>query len=122
MKKVWLIWCLLIGFSAVVYAQPQHSAAGPVVKAKGLQHELKLTDEQTAKVAAIYKECAEECERIKRSEHGNSDKVAKSLRPLRAATIKKIESLLTSDQAAKFNVLVKQSKNGGVNDWGVLCY
>jgi hypothetical protein len=48
--------------------------------------------------------------------------VGKSIRPLRAATIKKIESVLTPDQAAKYDVLIKQTKKSGVNDWGAVCY
>jgi hypothetical protein len=79
MKKLSLICCLLIGFTAVNYAQVPHAISNPAEKAKGLQHRLKLNDEQTTKIAAIYKECAEECERIKKAEHGNSDKIAKSI-------------------------------------------
>lgn len=53
MKKMWLICCLLIGFTAVNYAQATHATNNPVEKAKGLQNKLKLTDEQTTKIAAI---------------------------------------------------------------------
>ena len=90
-------------------------------KAKGLQKQLKLTDEQTAKIAAICKESAEQCERIIKVEHGNSAKMGKSIRPLRAGTIKKIEGVLTPDQAAKYDVLIKHTKKSSV-DWGVECY
>ena len=122
MKKISLICCLLIGFTGVGYAAVSHSPAEPGAKAKGLQHVLKLADEQTTKIASIYKESAEKCEKIKKAEHGNSDKVAKAIRPLRAATIKKIEGLLTPNQAANFEVLVNHTKKSGVDDWGVLCY
>ena len=114
--------CLLVGFTGVSYAGVKHVTAQPGEKAKGLQQALNLTDEQTTKIAAIYKESAEKCGRIQKAEHGNSDKMAKAVGPLRAATIKKIEGVLTQNQAAQFDVLVKHTKKSGVDDWGVLCY
>jgi len=47
--------------------------------------------------------------------------MGKSIRPLRAGTIKKIEGVLTPDQAAKYDVLIKHTKKSSV-DWGVECY
>ena len=123
MKQIWLICCLLIGFTAANYAQVNHPGVGaPAEKAKGLQKELKLTDKQTEKIAAIYKESFEKCEKIKKAEHGNSDKVGKATRPLSAATFKKIRGVLDRDQAAKFDVLIKQTKKSGGNEWEVVCY
>jgi hypothetical protein len=122
MKQIWLICCLLIGLIAANYGQVTHPSLGAPEKAKGLQKELKLTDEQTENIASIYKECAERCEKIKKAEHGNSDNEVKSIRPLRAATIKKIRAVLKPDQAAKYDVLIKQTKKSGGNDWGLLCY
>ena len=90
MKKIWSICCLFIG----------------------------LTGDQTTKVAAIYKESAEHFEKIKKAAHGDSDKMTKSSPSLRAATIKKIKGVLTTQQAAKFDVMVKQAKKGGANDCG----
>ena len=119
MKKIWSICCLLIGLTAVSYAQVSHPAVGdPEEKAKGLQRQLTLTGDQTTKVAAIYKESAGKFEKIKKAQHGNSDKMMKSSLPLREATIKKIKGVLTPQQADKFDVLTKHTKKGGVNDWG----
>jgi len=50
MKKIWLICCLLIGVTAVNYAQGTYRTTDTTDKAKGLQKQLKLTDEQTAKL------------------------------------------------------------------------
>ena len=122
MKNIELICCLLIGFIAANYAQTTPRAGAELDRAKGLQKELKLTDTQTAKITAIFKYGAEQCEKIKKAEHGNSNRMSNSIRSLRAATIKKVRSLLTPDEAAKYDVLVKQTKNGGVNDWGLVCY
>jgi Spy/CpxP family protein refolding chaperone len=118
MKKIWQICCLLIGLTTASYAQVAHPTTDPEEKAKGLQKQLTLTGDQTTKVAAIYKESAEKYEKIEKAEHGNSDKLAKSISPLRAATIKEIKGVLTPNQAAKFDVLIKHAKKNGVNDWG----
>lgn len=116
MKKILLICCIVIGITAA-RAQGNHSTAGsPQEKAKGLQKELKLNDKQTEKIAAIYKESAEKFEKIKKDEHGNTDKMVVAVRPLREATIKKIKAGLTPVQAAKYDKLVKETAAGG-NGW-----
>lgn len=118
MKKILLICCLFIGLTAAGYAQTSHPAPGnPEEKAKGLQKELKLTDDQTTKVAAIYKESSEKFEKIKAKEHGNTDKMVVAIRPLREATIKKIKGVLTPAQAVKYDKLVKDTKGTGGNGW-----
>ena len=110
------IACLVIGITAA-RAQGTHPKVGtPVEKAKGLQKELKLTDTQTEKIAAIYKESSEKFEKIKKEEHGNTDKMLVAVRPLREATVKKIKAVLTPVQAAKYDKLVKETKGGG-NGW-----
>jgi Spy/CpxP family protein refolding chaperone len=118
MKKIWQICCLLIGLTSVSYAQVSHPAPGyPEERAKGLQKQLTLTDAQTTKVAAVYKESAEKFEKIKKAEHGDSDKIKKQSLSLRTATIKKIKGVLTPNQAVKFDGLVKQTKKSGGIDW-----
>ena len=117
MRKLFLVCFLLTGLTAASFAQATHTTTDPVEKAKGLQKQLKLTDEQTTKVAAIYKESAEKFEKIKVAEHGNTDKMMKSIGPLRAATIKKIKAVLTAKQAAKYDALVKDTRAGGGNGW-----
>lgn len=114
MKKILLICCLFIGITASGYAQASHPGVGtPDEKAKGLQKELKLTDGQTAKIATIYKESAEKFEKIKKDEHGNTDKMVVAIRPLREATVKKIKAVLTPAETVKYDKLLKDSKGGG---------
>ena len=99
------------------YAQTTHAGVdAPMERAKFWQKQLNLTDEQTEKIAAIDEYTLEQCEKMKKGAHGNSNKMSNSIRSLRAATIKKVRSLLTPSQAAKYDVLVKQTKNGGLND------
>lgn len=116
MKKILLICCLVIGITTA-RAQATHPNVGtPEEKAKGLQKELKLNDKQTEKIAAIYKESAEKFEKIKKDEHGNTDKMVVAVRPLREATVKKIKAVLTPTQAVKYDKMVKDTKGGG-NGW-----
>ena len=116
MKKILLICCLVIGITAA-RAQGTHPNVGtPKEKAKGLQKELKLTYKQTDKIESIYKESSEKFEKIKKEEHGNTDKMVVAVRPLREATVKKIKAVLTPVQAAKYDKLVKETKGGG-NGW-----
>lgn len=116
MKKILLICWLVIAITAA-RAQGTHPNVGtPEEKAKGLQRELKLTDKQTDKIKSIYKESSEKFEKIKKEEHGNTDKMVVAVRPLREATIKKIKAVLTPAQAAKYDKLVKETKGGG-NGW-----
>ena len=116
MKKILLICCLVISITAA-RAQGTHPHVGtPQEKAKGLQKELKLTDKQTEKIQAIYKESAEKFEKIKKDEHGNTDKMVVAIRPLREAPVKKIKAVLTPAQVAKYDKLVNDTKCGG-NGW-----
>src|ERR1700748_2165322 len=95
MKKLLLLCCLFIGLTTANHAQDKHTTTDPVEKAKSLQKELKLTDRQTTKIAAIYKESSEKFEKIKTQEHGNTNKIVVAIRPLRAETVKKIKAVLT---------------------------
>ena len=116
MKNLLLACCLFIGVTSTAFAQK--TTTDPVEKAKGLQKELKLSDNQTTKVAGIYKESAQKFEKIKADEHGNTDKMMKSITPLREATIKKIKAVLTPGQAVKYDKLIKENKAGSSNGWG----
>ena len=114
MKNLILICCLFAGIAATAQVK---SISDPQEKAKGLQEQLKLTDKQTAEVATIYKESSEKFEKIKAVDKGNTNKIAKDIAPLRAATIKKIKSLLTPAQAAKYDKLVKESTTAAGSGW-----
>lgn len=118
MKKL-LMYFLLIATVASGYSQSKNQPLpDPVKKAKGLQKELKLTDAQTDKIAAIYQESAKKFEKIRAEQNGNSDKMLPALRPLRVATIKKIKAVLTAEQALKYDKLVgSQDKSGNIGGW-----
>ena len=119
MKKLILVCSLFIAVAATAYSSANDPGTpDPVLKARGLQKELKLTDKQTDKVAAIYKESADKYEKIKAEEHGNSDKMLPKITPLRTATIKKIKAVLTPSQAVKYDKLIKEpNKSATYGGW-----
>jgi len=121
MKKTLLMYVLLIGTVAAGYSLNNAAQVpDPVKKAKGLQKELKLTDDQTDKIAAIYQESSQKFEKLRASQHGNSDKMLPEIGTLRAATIKKIKAVLTPRQGLKYDKLVngpdKYASSGGWSD------
>jgi periplasmic protein CpxP/Spy len=116
MKRILLICCLFIGSIAAGHAQTNHApSADPVEKAKGLQKQLKLSNKQTEKIGAIYKESSEKFDKIRVKENGNTNKMMADVGPLRAITIKKIKAVLTPSQTVKYDKLIKQSKDSGLN-------
>jgi protein CpxP len=118
MKRLSFLCCLLVTLAITAPAQIKApTVTDPVLKAKGLQKQLKLTDEQTKKVAVIYKESSEKFEKIKKAEHGDNDKMMKSIAPLRAATIQKIKAVLTPKQAVKYDAMAKDTKASGGTGW-----
>lgn len=114
MKNLILICCLFVGIAATAQVK---STTDPQEKAKGLQKQLKLSDKQSAEVAAVYKESSEKFAKIKAADKGNTDKITKDIAPLRTATIKKIKALLTPAQAAKYDKLVKETTTSAGSGW-----
>ena len=118
MRKILLVGSLLIGLAIAAICQTKTTVTtDPVQKAKGLQKQLKLTDDQTKQVATIYKESSEEFEKIKVADKGNTNKIAKDVAPLRDSTIKKIKAILTPEQATKYDKLIKDTGASGGNGW-----
>ena len=117
MKRILLLCCLFVGLTAASYSQTKKTTTDPVEKAKGLQKELKLTDEQTTKVAAVYKESSEKFDKIKVADKGNTDKMMKDIGPLRTSTINQIKAILTPAQAASYDKLIKENKGGNSQGW-----
>jgi protein CpxP len=115
MKKLLLICCLFFGITDVSRAQAPTSGTNPRDKAKGLQKQLNLSDKQSEKVYAIYKESVAEFDKIKAKEKGNTDKMLADVKPLRMVTIKKIKGVLTPAQTVKYDKLLKESKSSSLN-------
>ena len=111
MKKLLLMCCFLLGISAASYAQGGMRRS-PEERAKELQTQLKLTDDQTTKITAIYKEQATKMDSVR-----NAGGDFSAMRPLMQASNDKIKALLTPEQATAYQKILDERRarmqNGG---------
>jgi len=103
MKKLLLMCCFLIGITAVSRAQGGGGMRmSPEDRAKNLQTQLKLTDDQTAKILAIYKTQATKRDSIRTAANGDRDAMRSAMMPLMKDTNDKIMALLTPEQQTAY--------------------
>lgn len=120
MKKLLLLLFLLTGIVIVGKAQKMANSkdSEAVEKAKILQKLIKLNDDQTAKISAIYQDAYAKFDEIKVKERGNTDKMLVAARPLIGETHAKIKRVLQPKQAADYDKLIKKdSMNGNGGTW-----
>jgi len=112
MKKLLLICLFLVGISAVSRAQGGGMRMNPADRAKQLQTQLKLTDDQTAKVTAIYQAQSSKMDSLRTA---GADRSA--MRPLMQAANDQVKAILTPDQATAFQKIQDERRarmqNGG---------
>ncbi|NHA05240.1 hypothetical protein G7092_15630 [Mucilaginibacter sp. HC2] len=118
MRNFLLACFILVGITTASNAQNHPGSNSPAEKAKELQKELKLNNEQTIKIEKIYEESSRKFDKIKTDAHGDNTKMLTAIKPLRTTTIAKIKAILTAKQAAKYDKLIKESKNTGGSGWG----
>jgi len=116
MKKLLLMCCILLGITAVSRAQGGGGGGRPPMspadQAARLKTSLALTDDQTAKITAIYAAQAKSNDSLTAA--GVTDRAARQ--PIRAAATAKIKAVLTPDQAAEFDkqqAAMRQRGGGG---------
>jgi len=113
MKKLLLMCCILLGITAVSHAQGGGQRKSPADRAKDLQASLKLTDDQTAKITAIYTAQTKTTDSLRTA---GADRSA--MMPVMQATTAKIKAVLTADQAAEWQkqmdeARAKRAQGGG---------
>ena len=101
MRKFLLTCCLILGIAAVSRAQGGNRMS-PEDRAKQLQTQLKLTDDQTAKITTIYKAQAVKTDSIRTAANGDRDAMRASMMPLMQSTNVQIKAILTPDQATAY--------------------
>lgn len=111
MKKLLLICCLLIGITAVSRAQGGGGMRSPEDRAKQLQTQLKLNDDQTSKITAIYKAQTTKMDSVRTASNGDRDKMRQGMMPLMKDTQDKIKAILTPEQATAYDKLVQERMN-----------
>jgi protein CpxP len=118
MKKLLLVCCIVIGISAASHAQGG-GRRSPADQAAALKTSLALTDDQTAKVTAIYTAQAKSRDSLVAA--GGDMRAA--MMPMMNATNAKIKAVLTADQAAKFQAqlderMKRMQQGGGMGGGG----
>jgi periplasmic protein CpxP/Spy len=111
MKKIMLMCCILLGITAVSRAQGGQRRS-PEERAKMLQTQLKLSDDQTAKITALYTAQTAKVDSVR---NAGGDRSA--FRPIMEATNEKIKAILTPEQATAYQKMMDEMRarrqNGG---------
>lgn len=112
MKKILLMCCFVIGITAASHAQQGRMRMNPEDRAKAMQTQLKLTDDQTTQITAILKASAAQRDSVK---NAGGDRTA--MRPIMMAANQKIQAILTDDQKAAYKKMMDDMRakmqNGG---------
>ncbi|HEY0244270.1 MAG TPA: hypothetical protein VGC01_01795, partial [Mucilaginibacter sp.] len=101
MKKLLLMCCVMMGISAVSHAQGRGRQT-PEQQTAALKTSLSLTDDQAAKVMAIYTAQSKSMDSLRTASNGDMQGMMQKMMPMRTATNAKIKAVLTPDQAATF--------------------
>lgn len=107
MKKIMLMCCFLLGISAVSFAQGRQQRS-PEEQAKQLKEQLKLTDDQTAKLTAIYQTQAKTRDSIRTAANGDMQSMRQAMMPLMQSTNAKIQAILTPEQKTAYDKMVAE--------------
>ncbi|MFB9844757.1 hypothetical protein [Mucilaginibacter ginsenosidivorans] len=110
MKKFLLVCCILLGISAVSRAQGGGGRMSPEDRAKNLQTQLKLNDDQTAKITAIYKAQAVKRDSIRTAANGDRDAMRSAMMPLMKETNDKVKAILTPEQQTAYQKMMDEMR------------
>lgn len=109
MKKILLTCCLLFAVVAASFAQGMQRRS-PEERAKQLQTQLKLNDDQTAKITAIYKTQTTKMDSIRTAANGDRDAMRSGMMGLRESTNTQIKAILTPDQATAYQKMLDDQR------------
>ncbi|WP_158828378.1 hypothetical protein [Mucilaginibacter lacusdianchii] len=116
MKKILLMCCFLLGISAVSFAQGGMRRS-PEEQAKQFKEQLKLTDDQTSKLVAIFQTDAKTRDSIMTASNGDRQAMFQAMRPMMEKRTEKIKAILTPEQATAYDKMLAEQRarrqNGG---------
>ncbi len=103
---------LVIGFAILLsaYAQAQPMRMSTEERVKILNDSLKLSDEQAAKVTIILDKQSKEMTAAFEKYSDNRDSMRTAMQEIMQKSDKKINSVLTKDQAKKYDVMQKERR------------
>jgi len=98
-----MFWgCILILYGT---AQTQRMQMSPQEQAKTLKDSLSLTDDQTTKIEKILMDAREESTTLMSQNNDDRDALRASMHTLQKKTDTQIKTVLTEDQAKKYDAL-----------------
>ena len=110
MKKFLLICCFLIGITAVSRAQGMRMS--PEDRVAAMKTKLNLTDDQSAKILAIFKDAGAKRDSVMKAGGDRS-----AMRPIMTAANDKVQAVLTPDQQTAYKKMMDDMRakmqNGG---------
>lgn len=109
MRKILLMCCFLLGITAIAHAQGGQRLS-PEDRAKQLQTQLKLTDDQTTKVTAILKVQATKTDSVRTAANGDRTAMRAAMGPIRSAANDQIKAILTPDQVTAYQKLLDEQR------------
>ena len=126
MKKLMLVCCFVIGAASMSFAQGGQGGQGagrmrpdPAAQAARLKDALKLSDDQTTKITAIYAAQAAKQDSLVKAANGDFSTLRTAFAPMREATNAKIKAVLTPEQAAAYDKMPPQfGRRGGQGGQG----
>ncbi len=112
MKKVLLMLCFIAGITSLSKAQGGGQRRSPEEQAKNLQTQLKLTDDQTAKITSIMQMQSTKMDSVR-----NAGGDRQAMMPIRQAMAAKVKAILTPEQATAYDKMQADMRarmqNGG---------
>ncbi len=123
MKKLLLMLCFVAGITAMSKAQGGGQRMSPADQAKQLQTQLKLTDDQTAKITSIMQMQNTKMDSVRTASNGDRQAMMQGMMPIRQAMSAKVKAVLTADQATAYDKMMADRMNrmrqgGGGNGGG----
>ena len=113
MKKVLLVALLALGVNVASHAQgfqqrtPEEQVAQLKTQVTG------ITDDQAAKITAIYKAAAKTRDSLMQAANGDFGSIREKMTPMRAAQTAKIKAVLTADQQKQFDAIPQRGPGMG---------
>ena len=109
MRKFLLMCCLFLGIAAVSRAQGGQRMS-PEDRAKQMQTNLKLSDDQTAKITAILKVQQTKMDSVRTAANGDRDAMRAGMGPIRTSITAQIKAVLTPDQATAYQKMLDDQR------------
>jgi protein CpxP len=115
MKKLMLICMFLLGVTAVTRAQGGGQRMSPADRAKQMQTQLKLSDDQTAKITAVLQMQSTKMDSVRTAANGDRDAMRSGMMPIRTKANDQIKAILTPEQATAYEKMMAdmRAQRGG---------